>query len=178
MLRFWRNSECLVRGRAASPKYGWFREEVAARLGIPVLERSTGGGVVYQDLGNLNWSFFLKTSGKMLSPRAVFEQASSHVVEALKSLGVPACFSNPNRIEAAGRKVSGMAARSSIRTLLVHGTLLLNTDLERLNMLCIPPAGCPPVSNVSEFSKEISVEDVITRVFEGLRQSGFRPRIA
>jgi lipoate---protein ligase len=178
VLRFWVNSECLVRGRARSPKYGWYRESVAAELGVPVFERATGGGVVYQDLGNLNWSLFLKTSGKLLSPRAVFESASNCVVEALKALGVPAYFSPPNRIDAAGRKVSGMAARSTVHTLLVHGTLLLETDLERLNMVCIPPEGCPPVSNVSEFSKEISVERATGSIVEHLKRSGFRPRMS
>ena len=151
---------------------------MAAMLGIPVFERSTGGGVVYQDLGNLNWSLFLKTSGKLLSPKVVFEEASNQVIKGLKALRVPACFSPPNRIDVAGRKVSGMAARSTVRTLLVHGTLLLETNLERLNSVCIPPEGCPPVSNVSEFSTEISAEKVITSVLERMTLSGLRPRTA
>ena len=50
-VRLWVNSECLVRGKARSPKYGWYNEELAAKMGVKVVERETGGGVVYHDEG-------------------------------------------------------------------------------------------------------------------------------
>ena len=46
VLRLWVNKECLVRGKAKSPKYGWYREELAREMGVKVIERETGGGVV------------------------------------------------------------------------------------------------------------------------------------
>ncbi len=175
-LRFWVNSECLIRGRAKTPKYGWYDEEMAERLKVPVFERSTGGGVVYQDEGNLNWSFFLRTPGAFVSPTTAFGQASSYVIGALRTLGVEARFSPPNRIDVGDRKVSGMAARSTPRTLLVHGTLLLDSDLERLNLLCIPPPGCPPVSNLTRWAKELTYLDVVNAVTRELTASGFEVR--
>lgn len=177
MVRFWVNKECLVRGKVRSARYGWYDEELAEKMGIPVLERSTGGGVVYHDLGNLNWSFFLRTFGAFLSPMAAFGQAAKYVVAALGSLGVPGQFSPPNRIDVSSRKVSGMAARSTVHTLLVHGTLLLNSDLDRLNLLCLPPAASPPVSNLSEWVADIDASRVIEAVMVALETSGFQVNI-
>jgi lipoate---protein ligase len=172
--RFWVNSRCLVRGRARSARYGWYNEDLAKELKIPVIERSTGGGVVYHDEGNLNWSFFLRTPGSFQSPTASFDRASKFIIGALERLGVRAKFSPPNRIDVSDRKVSGMAARSTVRTLLVHGTLLLNSDLEVLNQLCIPPPGCPPVSNLSEWKSGIDAEAVVKAVVDVLSDSGFK----
>lgn len=165
VLRFWKNTECLVKGRAKSQNYGWYNEELAAKLRIPVVERSTGGGVVYNDLGNLNWSLFLRASGEAPSPARLFEEASACVVEALRQGGFDASFSPPNRIDVSGRKVSGMAARSTRTAHLVHGTLLIGTNLERLNSLCVAPRGCPPVSNLKEWLDvgEEALEEAIIR---------------
>ena len=173
LLRFWTDSECLVRGRARSAQYGWYHEALAGEMGVRVIERATGGGVVYHDEGNLNWSFFLRSSGPLLSPTKMFEQTSVHVVKALASLGVDAEFSPPNRIDVQGRKVSGLAARSTPGAYLVHGTLLLRSDLDRLNRLCIPPPGCPPVANLDVWVPEIQPLQVVRAVVEVLKGSGF-----
>jgi lipoate-protein ligase A len=174
LVRFWVNSECLVRGRARNIRYGWYDERLAKEMGTMVVERSTGGGVVYQDEGNLNWSFFLRNAGSFPSPTTLFSRASSYMVRALARLGVKGRFAPPNRIDVIDRKVSGMAARSTSRALLVHGTLLLNSNLERLNMLCIPPRGCPPVANVSEWAKGLSALGVVGAVAGVLEDSGYR----
>ena len=176
--RFWINSECLVRGEARSAKYGWYREEVAARMEIPVLTRSTGGGVVFHDEGNLNWSFFLRNSGPFPSPTAAFDAGSGYIVKALERQGIRAKFSPPNRIDVSGRKVSGMAARFTVQTILVHGTLLIHSNLEKLNALCIPPVGCPPVSNLIEWRSHIDADSVVDSVVAVLKDSGFLVRIA
>lgn len=176
-VRFWVNSKCLVRGKARNAKYGWYNEELAKKMRIPVIERQTGGGVVYHDEGNLNWSFFLRSSGTFLSPTAAFDKVSRYIVQALGKLGVRAQFSPPNRIDVSGRKVSGMAAKSTVRTLLVHGTLLLNTDLEKLNLVCIPPSGCPPVSNISDWVDGIEAGKVVKAVVDVLKDSGFKVKM-
>jgi lipoate---protein ligase len=174
--RFWVNSECLVRGEARARGYGWYHEEVAASMGVPVLTRSTGGGVVYHDEGNLNWSFFLRNSGPFPSPTAAFEMGSKFLVKGLASRGVGAKFSPPNRIDVSGRKVSGMAARFTARTILVHGTLLVDSNLQKLNALCVPPPGCPLVANLTEWAKAIRMADVVDSVVAALKDSGFRVR--
>jgi len=176
-VRFWTDSRCLVRGRAKSARYGWYHEGLARELGIPVIERSTGGGVVYHDEGNLNWSFFFRTSGSFQSPTASFDRASRFIIAALDRLGVRAMFSPPNRIDVSNRKVSGMAARSTVRTLLVHGTLLLNSDLKMLDRLCIPPPGCPPVANLSAWKADIDAATVAKAVIATLEGSGYKVRV-
>lgn len=173
LVRFWVNTECLVRGRVRHPRYGWYNEELAASLGVPVYVRSTGGGVVYHDEGNLNWSFFIRTAGRYLSPAAGFELGSAPVVEALQTLRVEARFVPPNRIEVGGNKVSGMAGRSTKRVLLVHGTLLLNTNLRRLNELCLAPSGCPPVANLAGLGPNLGKEKIVSAVAERLRRAEF-----
>jgi len=147
-------------------------------MGVEVVERATGGGVVYHDLGNLNWSFFLRNSGRLLSPTQMFEDASRHVVGALAELGVPAQFAPPNRIDVQGFKVSGMAARSTPKARLVHGTLLIDSDLESLNRLCIPPPGCPPVANISKWAGPTEPASVVRAFVRALRASGVRVRPA
>ena len=173
LLRFWVDSECLVRGKAKSAQYGWYREALAQEMGVRVIERATGGGVVFHDEGNLNWSFFLRNSGRLLPPVKMFERASGHMVRALADLDVDAEFSPPNRIDVQGRKVSGMAARSTPRAYLVHGTLLLRTNLGKLNRLCIPPPGCPPVANLDEWIPEIHPLHVVRAVVEELKNAGY-----
>jgi lipoate---protein ligase len=174
--RFWVNSPCLIRGEAKNSRYGWYNEDLAREMGMPVLTRSTGGGVVYHDGGNLNWSLFLRKSDAVLSPQLLFQQASRYVVEALHGFRLKAHFSPPNRIDVSDRKVSGLAARTTRRTQLVHGTLLLDTDLEKLNRLCIPPSGCPPVANLSEWVKGIDAPTFVSTMVGVLKESGFDVR--
>lgn len=172
LVRLWVNSECLVRGRARSPRHGWYREGLAEEMGVSVIERSSGGGVVFHDAGNLNWSFYVAGSGAISSPRAIFEGGSTYVVGALAKLGLKAEFAPPNRIDVAGRKVSGMAARVSAKGTLVHGTLLVSADLVKLDRLCVPPPGCPPVSNLADFAPGVDVQVVAKAFEEFLSESG------
>lgn len=169
LLRFWIDSQCLVKGNARVAKYGWYHEELAKSLGVGVVERATGGGVVFHDVGNLNWSFFLRNSDRLLSPTQMFQDTSRHIVRALVDLGVPAHFAPPNRIDAGGYKVSGLAARSTPKTRLVHGTLLVDSNLKLLNTLCIPPVGCPPVANINRWTGPIKTESVIRAVVKALK---------
>ena len=173
LVRFWIDSECLVKGKARSAAYGWYHEDLARETGVRVIERESGGGVVYHDEGNLNWSLFLRSPGRPLSPAKMFERASDHIIRALASMDVDAEFSPPNRIDVQGRKVSGMAARSTPRAYLVHGTLLLRSNLDRLNRLCIPPPGCPPVANLDEWVPEIHPLQIVRAVAEALKASGY-----
>lgn len=172
LLRFWINRPCLVRGRAKNPRYGWYRDDVARELGVPVFERTTGGGVVYHDEGNLNWSFFVKNSGRLLSPAQMFEGVSKYVVGSLDELGVLARFAPPNRIDVHGYKVSGMAASSTPKVRLVHGTLLVDSDLETLNRLCVPPPACPPVANISQWAPGVRPSQVVDAFVRALERSG------
>ena len=88
--------------------------------GIALARRVTGGGAVYHDLQNLNYSIV----GRKPSIEVI--------VEALRSLGVPAEFTGRNDIFVEGRKVSGFARSVYHQRELIHGTLMYDVDIETL----------------------------------------------
>lgn len=125
----WRNAPAVIVGRnqntAAEINAGYVR-----RHHIQVVRRITGGGAVYHDLGNLNYT--IAAPGRSLAAGA-FAELADPVVRVLRRLGVPAEWSGRNDILVEGRKVSG-SARSVLReTTLFHGTLLFDVDLEILS---------------------------------------------
>jgi lipoate-protein ligase A len=169
-LRLWVNDECLVRGPHRTRLSGWFDEPRARELGIPVYTRLTGGGCVYHDRGNLNWSFFLRRSGGFVAYSKLFRECAAWVIEALRRLGVEASFGAHNRIDVVGRKVSGLAGRSLQQATLVHGTLLVSANLKRLESLCIPPQGCPPVARICDFDSRLTLERVIESIVSSVER--------
>jgi lipoate---protein ligase len=95
---------------------------------IHVVRRLSGGGAVYHDLGNLNFSF-ITPDKKYLTD---FKRFTLPVVQVLGELGVAAELRGKSDIFAAGKKISGNAQYSTAGRMLSHGTLLFDSDLERL----------------------------------------------
>lgn len=93
---------------------------------IAVVRRITGGGAVYHDLGNLNYSFITDADAEDPMSARRFVDA---VCRALESLGVKAEASGRNDICIEGRKVSGTAQRLLKNRILHHGTLLFDSNL-------------------------------------------------
>jgi lipoate---protein ligase len=96
---------------------------------IKVVRRLSGGGAVYHDLGNLNFSFITQDDGESFHN---FRKFTEPVVVALKKLGVNAELSGRNDIEVGGRKISGNAQFSTKGRMFSHGTLLLNSEIENV----------------------------------------------
>lgn len=97
--------------------------------GIKVVRRLSGGGAVYHDLGNLNFSFITKDDGESFHN---FRKFTEPVVAALKKLGVNAELSGRNDLEVEGRKISGNAQFSTKGRMFSHGTLLLNSEIDNV----------------------------------------------
>jgi len=95
---------------------------------ITVVRRISGGGTVYHDLGNLNFSFLTRFDSSKVNN---FEQFTKPIVEALQSLGVAAELTGRNDIVVDGRKISGNAQFSTTKSMFSHGTLLFDTDLSK-----------------------------------------------
>ena len=97
--------------------------------GIHVVRRLSGGGAVYHDLGNLNYSFITKDDGDSFHN---FRKFTEPVIAALEQMGVNAELSGRNDILAEGRKISGNAQFSTRGRMFTHGTLLFNSEMEHI----------------------------------------------
>ena len=125
-LLLWQNRNTIVVGQNQNTDEEINHSFVEAHQ-IRVVRRSTGGGAVYHDLGNLNYSFITDIGdpekmsvGRFMAP----------VVEALKGLGLHAEASGRNDILIDGKKVSGTAQRMTRNRILHHGTLLFDSNPE------------------------------------------------
>ena len=165
VLYLWQNDPCVVLGKNQAPE-----EEVnlslAERLGIRVLFRATGGGAVYQDGGNLNFTVITRDRPGV----PPYEWALAPVLNALLPFVPELVYNGRNDLCVRERKVSGCASRVRGETLLLHGTLLIDTDLDTLDAVLTPPAeklerhGVASVrsrvANLTEFCPELTVASV------------------
>lgn len=95
--------------------------------GIHVVRRLSGGGAVYHDLGNLNFSFITKDDGESFHN---FRKFTGPVIHALQKLGVQAELSGRNDIIVNGRKISGNAQFATKGRMFSHGTLMLDSNID------------------------------------------------
>ena len=133
-LMLWRNGPSVIVGRNQNT-LAEIDPEAVRELGVPVVRRTTGGGAVYHDLGNFNYT--VARAGRFTA-RESFAESARAVVAALHRLGIPAEFSGRNDIVVAGRKVSGSARRVLRERTLFHGTLLFDVDLSVLGRVLNP----------------------------------------
>jgi len=103
---------------------------------IALVRRVTGGGAVYHDLGNLNYTIV----GRSEDLERDYPEYAGLMMKALQELGVPATLSGRNDILVDGKKVSGFAKRVCKNRLMVHGTLMFDVNLEVLTQALCPPA--------------------------------------
>lgn len=96
---------------------------------INVVRRLSGGGAVYHDLGNLNFTFIVRNNSDVADN---FKKFTEPIVSLLKSLGVDAQFTGRNDITIDGKKFSGNAQYYYKARLLHHGTILFNSDLAKV----------------------------------------------
>ena len=118
--------------------------------GIRLARRVTGGGAVYHDLQNLNYTFI----GREVTPQPM--------VEALRSLGVPAELTGRNDIYVEGRKVSGYARRVWHDRQIIHGTLMYDVDLDTLSrVLDVPGSKMEAKGIASVHSRVANLKDYL-----------------
>lgn len=121
----WQNPNTVVIGKNQNP-WKECRPDLLQSEGGKLARRITGGGAVFHDTGNLNFSF--------ITSRALydFKKQLQVIVSALQQLGIPATFSGRNDITADGRKFSGNAFCLRARSALHHGTILFAADIDKL----------------------------------------------
>lgn len=128
----WQNGPSVIIGENQSA-YAEVNLPYLKENGIVLARRVTGGGAVYHDLGNLNYTFCSPFSeGADLGP--------SMIADALRSLGVPASLSGRNDILVDGRKCSGYAKRLWHNRVMYHGTLMWDVNLDKLTAALSTPS--------------------------------------
>ena len=126
----WQNAPAVIIGRNQSA-YAEVNLPYLEASGITLARRVTGGGAVYHDLGNLNYS--------IAGPSKAVEKHYDTMADALRQLGVPAERTGRNDIMVDGRKCSGWAKRLSRDRMMIHGTLMWDVNLEVLTQALATP---------------------------------------
>jgi lipoate-protein ligase A len=158
VLYLWENDPCVVVGRFQNP----FAEcDLAAmdRDHVQLVRRQSGGGAVYQDRGNLCFTFVGK---KECSSK---EENFAIVLDALRLLGIEGELSGRNDILVEGRKVSGNAFQTTATRFCHHGTMLVDTDLSVMGSYLTPSntklaskavkSIASRVGNLAQFGKDV-----------------------
>lgn len=176
-LMLWRNSPSVIIGRNQNA-YEEINLDFVEEHAIPVIRRLTGGGAVFHDLGNVNYTFIVNDSGSFNN----YEVFCRPVMNALLTLGIHAELSGRNDMLVDGKKFSGNAQCASRGRVMHHGTLLLCSDMNSLsaalkvNPLKIQSKGIKSVrsrvTNLSEhLGREIEPEGFISTLLACMAES-------
>lgn len=163
ILYLWQNEHTIVVGRNQNP---WQECQVEAflRAGGAIARRLSGGGAVYHDAGNLNFTFIL--------PKGQFDvmRQLSVIAMAAGRFGLRPQLSGRNDLLLDGRKFSGNAYYRAGHSAYHHGTLLVNTDLSAMaQYLTVDPQKLAArgvrsvpsrVVNLSELNPDVTVEEL------------------
>jgi lipoate-protein ligase A len=188
VLLFYVNAPAIIIGRNQNTIEEIDPDVVAAR-GIRVVRRISGGGAVYHDLGNLNFSVMTPHVHGRFNR---YDHFTRPVIDVLRDLGVPAALGGRNDILAGERKISGNAQFATPTRMFSHGTLLFDADLDAVTAALRPKPGKVEskgiksirsrVANISEFVAEpLTVDELRERILErifGTRDRAHIPSIA
>lgn len=125
----WRNGPAIIVGKNQNTVEE-INMDFVKENDIKVVRRVTGGGAVYHDLGNLNFSFIAKADS---NEKIDFKTYNVPIIKALEKLGVKCDLSGRNDLVIDGKKFSGIAQSISKGRVLNHGTLLFDSELDVLS---------------------------------------------
>ncbi len=131
----WQNRPSVIIGRHQNTA-AEVNEEFLREHGVRAVRRLSGGGAVYHDLGNLNFTFIRDESSMRLDLGMFCEP----VAAALRELGAPAEVNGRNDITVEGQKISGNAQYVREGRVMHHGTLLFSADLQAAGKALTPSA--------------------------------------
>lgn len=121
----WQNDNAIIVGKHQNT-LAEINEDFVRERGIRVVRRLSGGGAVYHDLGNLNFTYIVDAAQ---GPRLDLQLFCRPVADALRSLGVDARINGRNDITIDGKKFSGNAQYVREGRVMHHGTILFDSDL-------------------------------------------------
>ena len=153
----WRNSPSVIIGRNQNA-YAEVNLPYLEAHGIRLARRVTGGGAVYHDLQNLNYTIV----GRSRDLERDCPGYLRLMLDALRALGVPAELTGRNDIVVEGRKVSGYAKRVYKDRLMVHGTLMYDVDIASLTeALSVPGSKLDAAGIASVRSRVANLRDYL-----------------
>jgi lipoate-protein ligase A len=173
ILYLWQNERTVVIGRNQNP-WKECRTALLAEEGGRLARRLSGGGAVFHDLGNLNFTFLMAEADYDL-PRQL-----TVLERACRSLGIPAQRSGRNDLLADGRKFSGNAFYKHNGRAYHHGTLMVDVDLEMVQRYLSPSKAKlaakgvdsvrSRVVNLREFVPELTIEQLAAALTAALAE--------
>lgn len=183
VFRLWRNAPSVIIGRYQNAA-AEINRDYALSCNIPVVRRLTGGGAVFHDLGNINYTFISpRQAGEDTS--AMFRRFTAPILTALKGLGIDASFQGRNDLVIDGRKFSGNAICVHQNRVLQHGTLLFSSSMADLSQVLKSrpekfigkgvQSNRSRVTNISEHlppGYSMKVEEFISHVRDTVLRSG------
>ncbi len=172
----WQNKNTIVIGKNQNTWEELNHEFVKAQA-INVVRRNTGGGAVYQDLGNVNYSFITKLESK--SDVNNYLKFTKPIIEVLDDIDVKAEFSGRNDIEINGKKISGNAQLLKNNKILHHGTILFDVNLDILkqalkpDLLKIKSKGIKSIRSRVINIRSVLKEDMDANQFKNILENNF-----
>jgi len=173
ILFLWQNANTVVIGKNQNP-WRECRTELLESEDGKLARRSTGGGAVYHDLGNLNFSFILERSSQDFNLQARI------IIQAVKKFGIEAYVNGRNDIVTEEGKFSGNAFTFRRNRALHHGTVLLDVDCEKLGRYLqvskekMEAKGIKSVQsrivNLREYNNDITVDDLKFSIIEAFEK--------
>ncbi|MCK9422450.1 MAG: lipoate--protein ligase [Bacteroidales bacterium] len=157
----WRNAPCIVVGKHQNT-LAEINVDYVKHQNIPVVRRLSGGGAVFHDLGNLNFTFIQKGKQEALID---FRKYTLPILEVLQKMGITAKFEGRNDLTIKGRKFSGNAEHIWKNKVLHHGTLLFSSHMPNLNQAL----NADPLKFQDKAVK--SVRSRVTNISEHLKSS-------
>jgi len=129
VITLWINDPSIIVGKHQNT-LAEINMEFVRKLNIPVIRRISGGGTVYHDHGNLNYTFIRKgKQGQLVD----YAKHTKPITDALQELGIDARLEGKSNLTISGLKFSGNAEHLSKDRVLHHGTLLFDTDLSLID---------------------------------------------
>ncbi len=182
ILRFWRSKPSVIIGRNQSLK-AEVNIRACKKHQVPILRRITGGGGVYLDLGCLNFSFFMNNHCEYYSNNVSIlnKFLITIIIDALMKSHLDCSFHVPNSIYLNNKKISGSAQLFRGNSVLHHGTLLINSDLDLLTKVLdttldtevghYVPSNRTKTTNIRSFNRYITIERIIQDIISQVEKA-------
>ncbi len=169
ILYLWQNQNTVVIGRNQNSWKECKIDDLEQNDGF-LCRRLSGGGAVYHDLGNLNFTFLVRTENYNL------DKQLQVIIEAVKKLGITAQKTGRNDITVDGKKFSGNAFYEKGNLSYHHGTIMVNVDVSKLSRYLnvskdkLEMKGVASVksrvANLSDFKKDITIAELKEKLIE------------